>query len=215
MSEIRRIIPSALTDLFFVRSRGGTIRKIGCRETISVKDLFRCLQEGRRSIQPQTPPRPKLSGLMAEVNTYDNEEGFGGVGGSASKRTKDLLEALYESSDKLRQVLISFSSAEQRDDAVASFVRALLEAGPEGRKLLQSLPKDIKEALLQYLGTGDAWNPAKDAVYLTLAKMTDPSYYDKAMDGTGLTIHGIEVRSTIDFNNEETMQFIRRYQGAI
>ena len=84
------------------------------------------------SPQPAKPSGPKLSNLLAVVDTYEGESGFGGWGGSAISKAKDLLVAVYESPDKLRQVLAGLSSAGLRDDAVASFLRTLFESGPEG-----------------------------------------------------------------------------------
>lgn len=163
--------------------------------------------------QPQVASRPRLSDLLSRINTYGG--GFNGHGTDGLSMAKDLISALYESPGRLREVIQSLSQADQRDDAAASFVRALLESGPEGGKLLKELPKDVKEALLQYIGTGDAWHDAKDAAYLMLAKVTDRSYYDKALDGSGLAINGVNVRSTVGFNNEATMKFIQLYEGAI
>lgn len=140
--------------------------------------------------KPQTPPRPPLSSLMSAVDTYD-EKGFK----SGRDMTKNLLTAAYESPAKLRQVLASISGNKEKDDAVASFARALLDSGPQGAKMLKDLPSDIKETLYKYLDGGNAWSANKKGIDLILAKMTG--------------------RPTTRFNDKDTMQSFQRYQGVL
>lgn len=140
--------------------------------------------------KPQTPPRPKLSDLLAAVDTHD-EKGFK----SGRDMTKNLLAAFYESPAKLRSVLSSISSAKERDDAVASFVRALLESGPDGARMLKELPADIKKTLFNYIDSGNAWSANKKAIDMILAKLSG--------------------NPTTRFNDKETMDFFRRYEGMV
>lgn len=127
---------------------------------------------------------------MAAVDTYD-EKGFK----SGREMTKNLLTAAYESPEKLRQTLASISGNKERDDAVASFARALLESGPEGAKIFRNLPSDIKQTLFKYLDGGNSWSANKKGIYLTLAKMTG--------------------HPTTRFNDKDTMQAFERYQGVL
>ncbi len=140
--------------------------------------------------KPLTPPRPSLSSLFDKVDTYD-EKGFK----SGRDMTKSLLGALYESPAKLRSVLSSISSAGERDDAVASFARALLESGPDGARLLKTLPSDIKQTLSGTLENGNAWSANKKGIYTVLTKLA----------GT----------SSNRFGDRETQEFVRRYEGVL
>jgi hypothetical protein len=140
--------------------------------------------------KPQTPPRPNLSDLLAAVDTYD-EKGFK----SGRDMTKNMLAALMESPAKLRSYLASIGSAKERDDAVASFVRTLLESGPGGARMLKELPADIKKTLFSYIDTGNAWSANKKAIDMILAKLSG--------------------NPTTRFNDKETMDFFRRYEGVL
>ncbi len=117
--------------------------------------------------KPQDPPRPKLSDLLAAVDRY-KERGFK----SGRSMTKNLLASLYESPAKLRESLIGIQNEKERDDAVASFVRALVESGPQGMRLLREIPSDIKQTMVQFFEQGNAWSPQKRTMHRTLAGLT-------------------------------------------
>lgn len=142
--------------------------------------------------QPQPGPRrPRLPDLMASVETH-NEKGFK----SGRPMTKDLLTALYEGPDKFHQALASIANAKERDDAVASFTRALLEAGPDGGRLLREIPLSDRKTMAEYLTSGNSWSAHKKGIHLLLSKMTG-------------------VRDLNFGSDPSALDYVRRYQGVL
>ncbi len=151
--------------------------------------LRRSLPERIRWLSP--PRRPRLSDLLASVETH-KEKGFK----SGRDMTKSLLTALYESPQKFHDVLGSIQGAKEKDDAVASFARALLEAGPDGGRLLRDIPAADKKTMAQYLSVGNCWNANKKGILVLLSQMT------------GVTDHGFG-------SDAGAMDYVRRYQGVM
>ncbi len=121
---------------------------------------------------PAPKQRPNLNDLFALVDTH-NESGFK----SGRDMTKNLLTALYKSPADLRNALASIGGNKERDDAVASFTRALAESGKDGGRMLRELPTDIKKTMLTYMGDGNAWSDKKVGLYMAMAKMTSSAEY--------------------------------------
>lgn len=117
--------------------------------------------------KPRVPPRPNLSDLLSKVNTYD-ESGFK----SGRDMTKRLLVALYDGPGKFQAVVNSISGEKERDDAVASFVRALLDGGAGGVELLRTIPKFIQNTMVEYLSNGNAWSDRKREVLRILQQVS-------------------------------------------
>lgn len=134
--------------------------------------------------------RPRLSDLMAAVETH-NEKGFK----SGRSMTKDMLASLYESPAKFRQTLGSMAGKGERDDAVASFLRALFDAGPGGTKLFRDIPMEDKKTMANYLGGGNSWNAQKKGLMLTLSKVTGA--WDRNFS-----------------NDSQAQDYLRRYAGV-
>jgi hemolysin type calcium-binding protein len=156
----------------------------------------------RPQVQPQQPimpppprpflmPRPRLSDLLASVDTH-NEKGFK----SGRSMTKDLLTGLYDGPQRFQQTLSSIAGQRERDDAVASFLRALFDAGPAGEKLFKDIPTSDKRTMADYLGSGNCWNAQKKGLMLAMAKST--GVWDR---GFG--------------NDAQAQDFLRRYAGVL
>jgi len=149
-----------------------------------------------RPVAPRPPrpfgaPRPRLSDLMAAVDTH-NEKGFK----SGRGMTKNLLTALYESPAKFRQTLSSMAGKGERDDAVASLLRALFDAGPGGAKLFRDIPLEDKKTMAAYLGGGNCWNAQKKGLMLVLSQATGTPDKNFA-------------------NDNQARDYLRRYAGAL
>lgn len=143
---------------------------------------------------PQKPfvmPRPRLSDLIAAVDTH-NEKGFK----SGRSMTKNLLTALYESPQKFREALNAISGQGERDDAIASFTRALLDSGPGGARLFRDIPPAEKKTMAAYLGGGNSWNAQKKGLMVVLAKAT----------GTWDRNFGTD---------QQAQDYVRRYAGVM
>lgn len=152
--------------------------------------------------QPQRPvmappqkvyvtPKPRLTDLLASVDTYD-EKGFK----SGQSMAKNLLTALYQSPSAFRQSISSISNQGERDDASACFLRALFDAGPSGAALFKSLPSADKKALADYLGAGNCWNAQKKGLMLVMSK------------ATGAWDHNFG-------NDPQAQDYVRRYAGVL
>ncbi|HSA59888.1 MAG TPA: calcium-binding protein [bacterium] len=120
-----------------------------------------------RSQKPFVAPRPRLSDLLAAVDTH-NEKGFK----SGRSMTKNLLTALYDGPQRFREAVASLAGQGERDDAVASFLRALFDAGPGGARLFKDIPLSEKKTLAAYLGGGNSWNAQKKGLMLVMSKAT-------------------------------------------
>lgn len=140
--------------------------------------------------KPKGPARPPLSSLLANVDTHD-EKGFK----SGREMTKRLLTALYTSPSAFSSALASLSRAGERDDAAASFVRALLEAGPGGAKLLKDLSASQKKTLADYIGAGNSWSANKKGIMILMSRQTGA--WDR---GFG--------------QDKSALDYARRYQGV-
>lgn len=140
--------------------------------------------------RPKGPSRPNLSSLLANVDTHD-EKGFK----SGREMTKRLLTALYTSPSAFSSALASITGAGERDDAAASFVRALLEAGPGGAKLLKDLSVSQKKTLADTIGAGNSWSANKKGLMLLMSRMT--GVWDR---GFG--------------QDKSALEYARRYQGV-
>jgi hypothetical protein len=135
--------------------------------------------------------RPRLSDLMAAVDTH-NEKGFK----SGRDMTKTLLTSLFDSQAKFHQTLNSMAGKGERDDAVASFLRALFDAGPGGTKLFRDISPEDKKTMAAYLGGGNCWNAQKKGLMLVLSKETGT--WDR------------------NFANDQGAQdYLRRYAGVL
>ncbi|HEX5037473.1 MAG TPA: calcium-binding protein [bacterium] len=141
--------------------------------------------------KPYTPAKPRLNDLLSAVDTYD-EKGFK----SGQSMAKNLLTALYQSPSAFRQALSSISSQDERDDASASFLRALFDAGPGGIALFKGLPAADKKALGDYLGAGNCWNAQKKGLMLTMSKVT------------GIWDHNFGT-------DQQAQDYLRRYAGVL
>jgi hypothetical protein len=128
---------------------------------------------------------------MAAVDTH-NEKGFK----SGRDMTKNLLTALYEGPAKFRQALSAMAGRGERDDAVASFLRALFDAGPGGARLFKEIPLEDKKTMAAYLGGGNSWNAQKKGLMLVLSKAT----------GTPDRNFG---------NDQQAQDYLRRYAGVL
>ena len=84
----------------------------------------------------------------------------------------------------------------ERDDAVASFLRALFDAGPGGAKLFRDIPVADKKTMASYLGGGNSWNAQKKGLMLTMSKVT----------GTWDRNFG---------NDQQAQDYLRRYAGVL
>jgi len=146
-----------------------------------------------RPTLPKRPAflRPRLTDLMASVETH-NEKGFK----SGRSMTKDMLASLYESPAKFRQTLGSISGKSERDDAVASFLRALFDAGPGGTKLFRDIPMEDKKTMANYLGGGNCWNAQKKGLMLVMSKATGA--WDRNFS-----------------NDSQAQDYLRRYAGVL
>ena len=133
-----------------------------------IQRKFSLLQRGCRLDPFYLFPRYPLSRLMQTVDTH-KESGFK----SGRSMTKNLLSSLYENPGRLREELSKISGAGERDDAVASFARALIDTGPQTTDMLRRLPLDIKQTMVNYMSTGNAWSPKKQSVYVTLQKLVE------------------------------------------
>lgn len=140
--------------------------------------------------KPQGPARPPLAALLANVETHD-EKGFK----SGREMTKRLLTALYTSPSAFSSALASISRSGERDDAAASFVRALMESGPGGAKLLKDLSASQKKTLADYIGGGNSWSANKKGIMVLMSRMTGA--WDR---GFG--------------QDRDALDYARRYQGV-
>jgi len=142
-------------------------------------------------LRPQGPARPPLASVLSNVDTH-NEKGFK----SGKQQSKQLLTALYTSPNAFQSALASLQSDHEKDDAAASFVRALLESGPGGARLLKRLSPDQKKTLADDIGNGNCWSPNKKGLLLLLSRMT--GVWDR---GFG--------------NDQSAIEFANRYQGVM
>src|SRR5262249_22607810 len=128
---------------------------------------------------------------LAAVDTYD-EKGFK----SGQTMAKNLLTSLYQSPSAFRQALTSISSQGERDDASASFLRALFDAGPGGARLFRDIPAADKKMLGDYLGSGNCWNAQKKGLMMVMSKVT------------GIWDHNFG-------NDQQALDYVRRYAGVL